>query len=393
MGRLQLALALALVLAFVSWPATTPSGGGTSQGLDFCYSRPSAAVNKVTNSSFAVWYGSSPGAKEKAKSLLSQLTSGIKPKFSFMKPPVPDTDACEDGGTAVIDFYLIPDVRMFFWDPNSNGSAYVLKTGVPDSYSGFVEIDEDLKGLKLSCVAAHEYFHLLQVRYGKAKNDRWWYEGTATWAEHLYNNDCPEPPLHAANFLHHSSELNITELKNPYVSPRFVRKVFEGIGTGQAPAEAIGDQVWKIVFPDFVLHEFNKGTVDDFKKWKATDESVEVKPHEASLNGKPKKESTIDITVQPGAGYHVLVQALDVDTRNLEIDVSDFTGHVGQGAALRVLMQPTEPVGINTTDYEGYCRAAPGRPCAVYSGVLPGFSRWNMAVTMQFTLAQVKNRQ
>lgn len=322
-----------------------------------CPSRPDGLL-AVSNGSFAVWYPDETGMQAKARKVLAELSGPISTRFNFMKPPVSDINTCNDGGTQGIDFYLVHDLTTGFWEPVS-GLATRLDTRTDNVQSGFAQVDVDLKGLELNCTVAHEYFHILQYRYGPGAlgENKWWVESTATWSEFVYKVSCFSPPALAGEFLNKTFKKNITELSSksePYeawlwalyvqknVNQRFVRTVFEGIGAagddGEA-AEEIDDQIWKRVFPEFVLHEFNKGPVDDFDKWRATGASVKTKDVDLSLKGKPFKEVTLPVTVEPGGGFHVLLQVFDVNTRHLEIDVSDFTRK--PGAALRVLQQPT----------------------------------------------------
>lgn len=338
-----------------------PAQAGAS-GVIFCWSRP-RLTDRVTKGGFAVWYDpSATGAKAKAETVAAELNGKIRGTFGFMKPAVSDAGACDDGGTpGQLDFYLVPDLKEYPWSDRSDGLAYPLKLKAPDgTLSGFAEVNAGASGLNLLCTAAHEYFHLLQFRYGWQNPGRnaWWNEGTATLAEFIYDERCQAPHTFAGNFLHYSARKNITELNNPWhkryeswvwplfvqktLNSRFVRSVFEGMGTGKDAAEAVDDQVWRKSFPDFVLRGFNKGKVDEFTKWKASPVPAEVDSLDASLNGLPSRDRSASITVEPGGGLLLMVSALDVDTRRLSIDVSDFTRQAGSGAHVRALLQPTK---------------------------------------------------
>ncbi len=76
----------------------------------------------------------------------------------------------------------------------------------------------------------------------------------------------------------------------------------------------------------------------------------------ASLNGRPFQETTYPIVVPPGASVQLLVEALDVNTRLLQIDVSDFTRQRAAGARIEALLQPT--MGPNPAATAGNWRAA-----------------------------------
>ncbi len=314
-----------------------------------CPSRPTSVDALVTRGSLNVWYASDRNEKAKATGLAAELVK-IAGKLDPLPAPVAEDSTCDQGGTAgQIDFYLV----------DGQGVASALPTARNGVYSGFAALPRELAGLDLYCFAAELYFNLQQFRYGidHVRDSRWWYGGTATWGAYLYDPNCPLPLLAAERFMKQGARQSLVSLNSPVTAPQswlwplyvqkkhddgFVRKVFETMqGTNQTAEQATRDFYKKTAFPEFALTEFNKGTVDLFKQWKATKESVKVEVAKASLEKKPLQEADYDVVVQPGGSYHLLVEVLDVNTRFLEIDVSDFTRQAGDGAKLRVLLQPT----------------------------------------------------
>lgn len=279
-------------------------------------------------------------------------------RLSFMLPALTDQQAdCGDGGTPnQLDFYLVKGLRVAF--KKVDGNTYPQRISGVKGASGFVEIDSGLADLNFLCTGVHEYFHLLQDRFGVPfPKNYWWTEATAVWAEHYVEPDCPRPLQKADAFMSKYSRQELREIDDPYApwlwplwierhagGPSAIRDVFAEFlthGEDYDAARAISARIWNEQLPRFALRQFNLGVVDEFTRVKATTSQAAIDRVDMSLNGKPELERTQRVVVEPGAAVLVMVQALDVNTRELTVDVSDFTRQAGAGAALQVLEQPT----------------------------------------------------
>ncbi len=346
-------IAVVLALSLASGITRGDEDAGVSTGLA-CPSRPGLAAF-IEGANFRVWYGDNGRAT--AQKLLGILQTANQ-KLSFLPAPVADSISCNDGGSPRIDFYLVDNPRPSFWDPKDATTSVFILPPSAGQVSGFVELNRGLSGRSLGCAAAHSYFHLMQGRYGfpNIRKNLWWYEATANYAEFTFDPQCPSPPEDADRFLQGRSHLSL-ELLSPYpdnygtwlwplymqrkVTPGFIRTVFEKMGAaGSDATAATAGGVWEPNFPDFALRQFNKGKVDDFAKLKAANKSVRVKRIDANLDGKAVKESEYRAQVYPTATQHFLVDLLDVNTRYVTIDLSDFANE--KDIHVKVLQQPTK---------------------------------------------------
>ncbi len=360
------ALALAVLggtflLAFPGVEAR-PSARTVAAPASLCFSRPSdGAWDYVPRGRIAVWYPQSDGnLKNKAATLADALAGAARRKLGFMPPAFSDEPAdCGDGGTpAQLDFYLVKGLKSAL-RKKVDGHTYELDIDGVKGTSGFVEIEAGLDDLNFVCTGVHEYFHLLGVRFtGRADpKNYWWTEAAAVWAEHFFDADCPRPTQKANLFMAQYSRDDLPKIGDPYTSwlwPLWIereaggtgaiRRVFEELGAHPDSYEAykaIPAATWDKELPRFALREFNKGIVNEFSRFKATDSQAKRDVVDMSLHGKPEREKTLKVSVEPGASVLVLAQVLDVNTRELMIDVSDFTRQYPRGAAVRVLQQPT----------------------------------------------------
>ncbi len=363
-GRLTIAFALASLLGVLAAvpghvvgaprPAATPAPSA------FCFSRPSTASwARETRGRFTVWYRNS--AVKPSAVVVANALDAAKRKFGFMLPAFGDFNAdCGNGGTPnQLDFYLVPGLKLGF--KKVDGHTYSLDiTGLAGT-SGFSEIEESLTGRNLPCTAVHEYFHLLQHRYLGDVHPRnyWWAEGSAEWAEFYFDSMCPRPLKKANDFQKKYSRDELVKITDPYASwlwplwlersagsTNAIKQVFEKMAAedgGDFPAaEAIPASTWKRELPKFGLREFNLAKVDEFKTWKATSDQAKYDVYDMNLFGTAgHREERFTVKVEPGAVVLALISVIDPETRDLLVDASDFTRQSRDGAALRVLLQPT----------------------------------------------------
>lgn len=335
-------LLIVAVLLLASVPLTGAAAPGPAPAPAFsCPSRP-ALPDSIQDQDFRVWYA--PGGRGDAGLLLHTLRQ-IAGKLSFMPKPFTDTISCNSGGSGHIDFYLVDEVRPSFWDPRSDAASVFILPPATDPASGFVEVAKGGSSVARGCAVAHAYFHLVQARYGfqELRANFWWYEGTADLAEFLYFKHCDFPGQDAELYLDRLSHRSFEALNGypeaygtwlwplylyRHAGPASVRNVFEKMSRGGTSAvDAIPDSTWARDFPEFSLAEFNKGPVDEFKREGAATGSVTVKEIAASLDGAAVKRLSARALLYPTAVRHYLVDLLDVDTRYVSLDFSDFAGN------------------------------------------------------------------
>lgn len=341
----------------VSAPATR---GMAPASAALCFSRPSTGSwGRVTKGRFAVWYRT-PAAKPSATIVLNALNAA-KTTFGFMLPALSDINAdCGNGGTRdQLDFYLVPGLKLAF--KKVDGHTYPLEIAGVSGVTAFTEIEESLTGKNLPCTAVHEYFHHLQQRYLGEVHPRnyWWTEGTADWAEFHFDPLCPRPLKKANEFQQKYSRDELVKIADPYTpwlwplwlekkagSTNAIKRVFEKMeagGGGDFPAaEALPASTWRSELPRFGLREFNLANVDEFTAWQATGSQAKLDVSDMSLfRTATHHDDRFTVKVEPGAVVLALVSVLDEETRDLLLDVRDFTRQSRDGAALRVLLQPT----------------------------------------------------
>lgn len=109
---------------------------------------------------------------------------GFYADFGF-RPPLTDGDG---GGSDAMDVYLVD------FAGNADG-MYAAETcsGSPRQCSGYFAMENDFVGYGYSnlskavtILTSHELFHAVQAAYD-ADEEVWFSEGTAVWAEHLYD--------------------------------------------------------------------------------------------------------------------------------------------------------------------------------------------------------------
>jgi len=229
----------------------------------------------------------------KAKTIASELSTAIWPLLtSLMGEPITDAGLTNNGGDPRLDIYLI--------HKGSKGDYGLAEpyldvcSSTPAPEPGFMLINTQKKDWLRNTVA-HEFFHILQMRYkidcGK-KDYGWLLESTATWAEDVAYPDDQSEWIYLSDFL----DLPNTPLEdtgiprkgspNPhfygaYLWPFYLSHATPGPGKAVVPAifarsesqqilQSVNDSIpggFKQQWPEFVLRNWNTDPVEDYQSW------------------------------------------------------------------------------------------------------------------------------
>lgn len=332
---------LVAVLLLAMFPAATGAGarGEPPPPPATCPARP-ALAQSVSNQDFRVWFG--PGDRGEAALLLNTVQA-IAGKLSFMPKPFPDTISCSSGGSAHTDFYVVDSVRPSFWDPRNDRASVFVLPPAGDPAGGFIEVAKGGSSVARGCAVAHAYFHLVQARYGfqNLRANFWWYEGTADLAEYLHFKHCDLPGQDADLYLDRLSHRSFEALNGypeaygtwlwplylyNHAGPNSILRVFQRLSNGSSAVDAIPTSAWNSNFPDFALGLWNKGPVDELKRKSVTRASVSVREVDLNVGNGAVKRASFRLLLHPTASRHLLLDLLDVNTRYVSLDFSDFAG-------------------------------------------------------------------
>jgi hypothetical protein len=304
--------------------------------------------------SYKIWV---PYSCDFAK-IIAQDIDGYKiwESFEGLMGETPPSDAGErdNGGDGLLDIYFVPPSSWIQSreDPQSYVMGRCIPTQTGKTSPSYIVIDATLESdatgkfyqPELEPTIAHEIFHSFQFAFNKDA-DRWWKEGTATWAEnfinstwdseHLYDAKAFDPGEHRLKTL--TSEGGTHEYAM-YLFPFYLAKVH---------GDKIVADIWQYCTQASVLDAVDtalgaggKGFEDAFKKfaymnwsqWK--DDEVEKYPEEVKPEDLHENEVTIrlakeilfdkNIDLPPLAAVYYLFKSENVDKNALPHVVFDL---------------------------------------------------------------------
>ena len=221
-----------------------------------------------------VW---SPKSKQDAKAVLNEI-EGYAMYYSFKdlleREPLSDVnDKPDNGGDEKLDIYLLP-----IKTPGVLGAS-VKSFPSRKKTPGWIGVLKGLSGVALRSTLAHEIFHVFQWAID-AKEEHWWNESTATWAEDYIDHDMDteQQYLHRVFFepLHRQETLTMVDGQHEYGI--YLYPYYLGSKFGDKKIS----EVWKACENSDALDALNstlpKGFDESFKEFSLI--NYDINPHE-----------------------------------------------------------------------------------------------------------------
>jgi len=266
------------------------------------------------------------------------------------------------GGDSKLDIYIAPVGYSLLLNEDNSSSQGVNAPDGPTNGSSFIIIRENLNDRHLKTTTVHEIFHAFQRAFAckLTKDNWWWIEGTATWAEDLIYPKENTEQGYVESFIPRPATSLFKNGKNfeygAYVFPFYlsntydrmvVTKIFEGCQVNSDPlvsADKTIDGGFKKNWKEFTLWNYNKKPIENYKNAdqskKFTDDTSQkdntdmifLAPGETDIPIKELKPLTAQVIETFFSETHGVRKAIFTDLKN-------FTGK-GAGAAIKAVIYP-----------------------------------------------------